>query len=144
MCSWYKKSRHGYGDTHVGMDVVEAVCRPEIRTRRSAPDAGEGKPLIKGKTADSCLLCETTGRLSVSRRRPVFCCLLVLTLFTQARLNSDRVRERETGTEAQRILASTPYRVCQRYVAVASNMSGFLLKYGTLSSLCSGDNPPKA
>ena len=28
-----EKSRHGYGDTHVGMNVVEAVHRPEIKTR---------------------------------------------------------------------------------------------------------------
>ena len=27
-----EKSRHGYGDTHVGMNVVEAVRCPEIRT----------------------------------------------------------------------------------------------------------------
>ena len=66
MCSGYEKSRHGYGDTHVGMNVVEAVRRPEIRARRSAPDAGEGKLLVKGKVADSCLLREITGRLSVS------------------------------------------------------------------------------
>ena len=62
----YEKSRHGYGDTHVGIVCVDAFCRPEIRARRSAPDAGEGKLLVKGKVADSCLLRKTTGRLSVS------------------------------------------------------------------------------
>jgi len=40
-----------------------AIHRPEIRARRSAPDAGEGKLLVKGEVADSFLLRETTGRL---------------------------------------------------------------------------------
>ena len=43
-----EKSRHGYGDTHVGMNEVEAVRRPEIRARRNASDAGEGKLLVYG------------------------------------------------------------------------------------------------
>ena len=67
MCvSRNEKSRHGYGDTPVGMNVVEAVRGPEIKARRSTPDAGEGKLLVKGKVADSFLLCETTGRRGVS------------------------------------------------------------------------------
>lgn len=47
MCSGYEKSRHGYGGTHVGMTCVDASRRPEIRAQRSAPDAGEGKLLVK-------------------------------------------------------------------------------------------------
>ena len=81
-----KKSRHGYGDTRVGVNVVEAVRRPEIRAQRSTPDAGEEKLLVKEKAADSFLLCETTGRLSVSRKRAV---LLALNSFAQERSNSD-------------------------------------------------------
>ena len=44
--SRYEKSRHGYGDTHVGVNGIEAVRRLEIRTRRSVLDAGEGKLLV--------------------------------------------------------------------------------------------------
>ena len=46
MCSGDEKSRHGYGDTHVGMICVDAFRRPEIRVRRSAPGAGVGKLVV--------------------------------------------------------------------------------------------------
>ncbi len=46
MCSWYEKSRHGYGDTHVGMICVDVSRRPEIRVRRYVPDKGVGKRLV--------------------------------------------------------------------------------------------------
>lgn len=47
MCSGYEKSRHGYGDTHVGRICVDASRRPEIRARRSTLDVGDGKLLVK-------------------------------------------------------------------------------------------------
>ncbi len=33
MCSGHEKSRHEYGDTHVGIICVETSRRPEIRAR---------------------------------------------------------------------------------------------------------------
>lgn len=125
-------------DTLMSAENVFGMSADRMPEREETPRLTESGNCFaeESRRTCACIVRQRPAEMSAEGRMH---CSFSLNPFVQARPNSDWVRKREAGVEAQRNLASALYVVCQRYVAIASNMSGFLLKKVFLPAFAQGN-----